>query len=120
MSLSVSQMPHPPISDEALSLVSACFRALGEPSRLRILRALEERERSISDLVEVTGLTQTNVSRHVQILVKSGIVGRRKEGLSVICFIDDPLITELCHMVCGNLVKRLGEKVKMLERSERS
>lgn len=104
-----------PVSEEALTLIASWFRTLAEPSRLKILRALEEGdEMNISELVEATGLTQANVSRHVQSLVDAGMVGRRKEGLAVICFIADPSITELCDKVCGNLLKRLSQRVKKL------
>lgn len=105
----------PPVSNEALALIASWFRTLAEPSRLKILRALEEDgEQNISELVAATGLTQANVSRHVQSLVDAGMVGRRKEGLSVICFIADPTITDLCNSVCSNLLKRLSNQVKKL------
>ena len=104
----------PPVTDEALALIASWFRTLAEPSRLKILRALEEGEKNITELVEATGLTQANVSRHVQSLVEAGMVGRRREGLTVICFIADPSINELCENVCSNLMKRLAQKVKKL------
>ncbi len=104
----------PPVSNETLALIASWFRTLAEPSRLKILRALEEDEKNITELVGATGLTQANVSRHVQSLVDAGMVGRRKEGLSVICFIADPSITDLCDNVCNNLLKRLSNQVKKL------
>lgn len=104
----------PPVTDEALALIASWFRTLAEPSRLKILRTLEEREKNITEIVEATGLTQANVSRHVQSLVDAGMVGRRKEGLAVICFIADPSITDLCDNVCNNLMKRLSHQVKKL------
>lgn len=104
----------PPVTDEALALIASWFRTLAEPSRLKILRALEEGEKNITELVEATGLTQANVSRHVQSLVEAGMVGRRREGLTAICFISDPSINDLCENVCNNLMKRLAQKVKKL------
>ncbi|WP_395738723.1 ArsR/SmtB family transcription factor [Prosthecobacter sp.] len=104
----------PPVSEEALVLIASWFRTLAEPSRLKILRALEEGEKNITELVEATGLTQANVSRHVQSLVEAGMVGRRREGLTAICFIADPTITELCDNVCTNLLKRLSQQMKKL------
>ena len=109
-----SQKSLPPVSDEALTLIAAWFRTLAEPSRLKILRVLEEGERNITELVAATGLTQANVSLHVQSLVAAGMVGRRREGLTAICFIADPRITELCDTVCNNLMKRLSNQVKRL------
>lgn len=107
----------PTVSEEALNLIASWFRTLSEPSRLKILRTLEESEKNITELVEATGLTQANVSRHVQTLVDAGMVGRRREGLSVVCFIADPSITELCDNVCNNLLKRLSQQVKKLSGS---
>ena len=104
----------PPVTDEALSMIASWFRTLAEPSRLKILRALEEGEKNITELVTATGLTQANVSRHVQTLVDAGMVGRRREGLAAVCFIADPGITDLCDGVCNNLLKRLSHKVKHL------
>ena len=104
----------PPMSEEALSLIASWFRTLAEPSRLKILRSLEEGEKNITEVVAATGLTQANVSRHVQSLVDAGMVGRRREGLTAICFIADPSISDLCDNVCNNLMKRLSDQVEKL------
>lgn len=97
---------------EALGLIAARFRVLGEPMRLRLLIALEGGEQNVSELVRATGSTQANVSRHLQTLADSGIVGRRKEGLNVIYFIADPSIFTLCDQVCGSLQRRLGQQAR--------
>jgi DNA-binding transcriptional ArsR family regulator len=107
--------PLPPVSDEALALIASWFRTLAEPSRLKIIRALEQAgELNISEIVEATGLAQANVSRHVQSLVDAGMVGRRREGLAAVCFIADPGITELCDSVCTSLLQRLSRQMKKL------
>jgi DNA-binding transcriptional ArsR family regulator len=104
----------PVITEEALEMIASWFRVLAEPSRLRILRSLEEGEKNITDLVAATGLTQANVSRHVQSLAQAGMVGRRKEGLVTMCYIADPAITDLCDTVCANLQKRLADRARQL------
>jgi len=109
-----SKKSPPQVSDEALALIASWFRVLSEPSRLKILRSLEDGEKNITELVAATALTQANVSRHVQSLVDAGIVGRRREGLMAVCFISDPNITELCDTVCSNLQKRLERQAKKL------
>ena len=50
------------------------LRALGEENRLRLLRALLDGERSVNQLVEVTGATQYNVSKHLRVLRNAGLV----------------------------------------------
>ncbi|MCB1225655.1 MAG: helix-turn-helix transcriptional regulator [Verrucomicrobiales bacterium] len=104
----------PQVSDEALEMIASWFRVLSEPSRLRILRALEGAEMNITDLVAATGLTQANVSRHVQSLAEAGMVARRKEGLVTQCRIADPAINDLCDQVCANLQKRLASRARLL------
>ncbi|MFI4936791.1 MAG: ArsR/SmtB family transcription factor, partial [Caulobacterales bacterium] len=74
---------HRPLSDEALQLVAHRFSVLAEPMRLRLIQALFEGERNVTDLVDATSGTQANVSRHLQTLTAAHILTRRKEGLQV-------------------------------------
>jgi DNA-binding transcriptional ArsR family regulator len=100
------------LSEEALALIAGRFKLLGEGSRLKLIIALEEGEKSVGELVEDTGLTQANVSRHLSALVVGGILSRRKEGLSVYHAIADPEIFDMCESVCGSLQKSLGARAK--------
>jgi DNA-binding transcriptional ArsR family regulator len=107
--------PHSGLSHQALDLIAARFKVLGEPMRLKLIIALEDGERNVSQLVESTGGTQANVSRHLQSLTEAGILGRRKEGLMVYYFIADPTIFDLCENVCGSLQKRLTAHAKAFQ-----
>ena len=84
-------------------LMAEDFRLLGDPTRLAILRSLSEREKSISQLVGETGLGQANVSKHLKLLTRAGLAGRRKVGLQVFYRVGTPLVEVLCQ-VCGKLV----------------
>lgn len=103
------------LSPEALEMVAARFRLLGEPSRLMLLSALEDGERTVSELAEKMNCTQANVSRHLRSLTEAGILGRRKDGLYVYYYIADPSIFELCDLVCGSLQKRLNGQVQAFD-----
>ncbi len=56
------------------------FRALGDPTRLRILNLLRAMELAVGEIAQVVGQSQPRVSRHIRILVEAGLVERRKEG----------------------------------------
>lgn len=101
-----------PLSDAALELVARRFAVLAEPMRLRLLQALFEGERNVSELVELTAGTQANISRHLQTLTAAHVLGRRKEGLQVFYRIIDPTIFKLCELVCGSLEKRRVQEAK--------
>lgn len=94
-----------PLSDRMLEHVAARFRVLGEPARLRIVQLLEGGELSVGEIVEALSAQQSNVSRHLQTLHDSGIVGRRKEGGRVLYSIADPTIFRLCDLVCRSAQK---------------
>lgn len=99
-----------------LELIASRFRVLGEPLRLRILQILDrEKEMSVSLLAEEVESTQPNVSKHLNILQKAGLVGRRKEGNTVYCRVTDPTVFELCDVVCGSLYDRLKEQADIVK-----
>lgn len=102
------------LDPEVLELVATRFRILGEPVRLRILAALNEKEMSVSDLTVAVGSSQPNVSKHLRILQEAGLVGRRQEGNTVYCFISDPSVFELCDLVCGSLSERLQQQAHVI------
>src|SRR5687768_5944283 len=65
------------------------FRALGDPTRLRILALLRAMELSVGELAQVLGQSQPRVSRHVKILIDAGLAERRKEGSWVFLSLAD-------------------------------
>lgn len=97
------------IPEMFLESIAQRFRAMGEPSRLRILQELMAGERSVRAIVEATGMTQSNTSRHLQALHEAALVGRRKVGLEVIYFVSDPMVEQLCELMCSSERRRLEE-----------
>ncbi|MFN3323577.1 MAG: ArsR/SmtB family transcription factor [Bryobacteraceae bacterium] len=100
------------LSDRMVELIARRFRILGEPQRLRILQVLQSGEHTVSEIVEVLEANQSNISRHLQALYDSGLVGRRKAGNSVYYSIADPMIFELCHLVCRRAAAEARETLE--------
>jgi len=84
--------------------VARRFRLLSETVRLEILNQLQVNgEMNVHELVEATGYQQANVSKHLLLMARNGILSRRKDGLKVYYTIEDPTISGLCMLVCSQL-----------------
>ncbi|HHB12480.1 MAG TPA: ArsR family transcriptional regulator [Chromatiales bacterium] len=70
--------------------LSEIFKLLAEPNRLRILYSLGLECRPVSDVVEATGLSQTNVSFHLRALREAGLVRPERRGPYVYYCLADP------------------------------
>ncbi|MBE0620102.1 MAG: winged helix-turn-helix transcriptional regulator [Burkholderiales bacterium] len=94
----------------AFDVVASYFNVLSEPTRLRIMHAICEEEKSVSQIVEELGATQTNVSRHLNMMHRSGVLTRRKEGNQVYYRAADPAMVEICRSVCGRIAAQIDAK----------
>jgi DNA-binding transcriptional ArsR family regulator len=104
-----------PLPDELVDLIAARFRVLGEPMRIKLLDRLRQAEASVQELAAVTGSTQQNVSKHLGVLHRAGIVGRRKQGNFAYYSIADAGVFTLCADVCGSLQQQLASLRKSVE-----
>lgn len=98
-----------PLPDDLVELIAERFRALAEPTRIKLLDRLRDGEATVQDLTEVIGSTQQNVSKHLGVLRQAGIVRRRREGNFVHYWIADEGVFALCEDVCGSLRRQLDE-----------
>lgn len=89
---------------QLLDHVAERFRVLGDATRLTILRTLlEADELSVSELVTRVETTQANVSKHLGVLLRAGIVRRRPEGTTAYYSVADPTLKPICEIVCDRL-----------------
>ena len=96
-------MPADTLTPELIDLIAARFKALGEPARLLILKALRGGPRTVTDLMHETRLGQTNVSKHLSLLRSLGLVVRRRSGSFVYYDIADARLYALCDLMCDQL-----------------
>ena len=82
------------------------FKALGHPVRLMVVEALERRPHCVCELVEMVPGTQATTSRHLDVLLKSGIVSRHKEGVKMIYELAMPCLLKTLPCVVEALRKR--------------
>lgn len=94
---------------EVLEPVAAYFRALSEPTRLHILSLLRQGEHNVGELALICDYTTANISRHLSVLKKHGMVEREARGNTVYYRIADPSVNALCDLVCGSILHQLEQ-----------
>jgi DNA-binding transcriptional ArsR family regulator len=98
------------LDDRALDDVAGYFRALSVPLRLKILNAVRQGERNVTELTEELGCSQANVSKHLSVLAQGGLIEKMSRGTSTYYSIADPKVFRLCDLVCGQIGKRYAEQ----------
>jgi DNA-binding transcriptional ArsR family regulator len=91
------------LSLDQLDRVASLFRAFAEPTRLAIIQELKAGEMSVSGIVNELHTSQANVSKQLKALHDAGLLKRRKQGTKVLYAIADPVVFELCRIVCDKL-----------------
>ncbi|MGC2373066.1 MAG: metalloregulator ArsR/SmtB family transcription factor [Solirubrobacteraceae bacterium] len=104
----MTTVPHP-LPAPLVELIAERFRVLAEPMRIRLLDALREAPATVQELQDATGASQQNVSKHLGLLLRNGLVSRSKQGNFSVYSIADEGVFELCEQVCGDLRRQLDE-----------
>lgn len=101
-------MRHRRLEAETIEAVADRLKVLAEPARLLILNSLRDRAMNVSELIDDTGLSQANLSKHLQLLYTHGFVSRRRERLWVFYEIADPSVFVLCDIMCQQLKRHVA------------
>ena len=80
---------------ESDEILMKFFKGLGDPTRIRIVEALLEKERNVSELINIIGAPQSNISNHLACLKWCGYITSRKEGTSVYYQITDDRVRKI-------------------------
>ncbi len=96
--------PFPPLlPDAVLEQVADYFRVLGEPTRLLLLQWLDAEEHNVSELAQLCGCSMANVSRHLALLTRHGLVLREMRGQNAYYRRADASVDVLCDRVCNHI-----------------
>ncbi len=83
------------LDEETLFIVSQTFKALSDPTRIRILHLLVQGERSVSDIADTLHLSQSSVSHQLRFLKNLRLVKYRREGRTLYYSVDDGHVMNL-------------------------
>ena len=90
-------------------LAAELFGVLSTPMRLRILSALCDKEKSVSQLLQEIDTTQPNLSQHLNLLYRAGVLAKRTEGTQVIYRVQSERAVTLCRTVCTQIAIEMDE-----------
>jgi ArsR family transcriptional regulator len=90
-------------------LAAELFGVLATPMRLRILSALCDQEKSVSQLLGEIETTQPNLSQHLNVLYRTGVLAQRTEGTQVIYRVQSEQAVTLCRTVCTQIAIEMDE-----------
>lgn len=76
------------------------FGLLAAPMRLHIISALCHGEKNVGQLLDAVKTTQPNMSQHLNMLYRKGLLSRRREGVQIFYAIADPHIVQICQAMC--------------------
>ena len=103
-----------PLPEPLIELIAQRFRVIGEPMRIKLLDALRDGEATVGELTDRLGSSQQNVSKHLGVLHRAGIVSRSKRGTFAHYAIADSGVFAICEQVCGGLHQQIQELDQIL------
>lgn len=93
-----------PNSRAELNQIAQALQAIGHPTRLKILCFLGDQERIVNEILDHVGTTQSNISQHIEVLRKAGVVCSRRSQNKVYCSLQTrdmlPLVTQIRNIFC--------------------
>lgn len=104
------------MQEKVFELKAEILKALAHPSRIKILEFLKNGERCVCEFTENFDLEQSNVSQHLAILKRQGLINSRKDGLKVMYSVTRPEILEVLDIVGKIIVMQAEDTVALLNR----
>jgi DNA-binding transcriptional ArsR family regulator len=100
-------MADPTTGDQVFETVAELFGVLSAPIRLRIISAVCEQEKNVTELLQEIETTQPNMSQHLATLYRSKVLARRREGTQIYYRLANPFVATLCRSVCTQVAIEL-------------
>jgi DNA-binding transcriptional ArsR family regulator len=115
----MKQTEKPKIDMTIYNMQATISKTLANPIRLAILHILKDGEKSVNELTDIIGISQSNLSQHLALMRQIGIVETRKQGTSIFYSVTNPKINEACDTVreilADQLKKNQGLARKIIE-----
>jgi DNA-binding transcriptional ArsR family regulator len=93
------------LSSEQLELIASRARAIGEPTRVRILSVLERGEQAVGQIAAAADTRQSTASKHLQVLFRAGLVQRRRDASAVVYWLSSPDVVRWFHFLASRRIE---------------
>lgn len=103
----MASLDHSSLDDHVFESVAELFSLLSTPIRLKIINAVRDGEKNVSELLQQIETTQPNMSQHLSTLYRTGILGRRREGTQVYYRLQSERVATLCNAVCAQVAMEM-------------
>ena len=95
--------------DQVFDSVAELFGVLSTPIRLKIISAVCNGEKNVSELLAEIETTQPNMSQHLSMLYRSGVLAKRRKGTQMYYRLQSERVATLCRAVCTQVAMELGD-----------
>ena len=104
--------------DRVFESAAELFAVLATPVRLKIISAVCNGERNVSELLEQIDTTQPNMSQHLATLYRAGVLGKRRDSTQIYYRLQSERVATLCRAVCTQVAIEMdgGDDVPSNER----
>lgn len=99
---------------EPLDLCAEILKAIAQPTRLRIIELLRDGEHCVCEIYPAIGHEQSNTSRHLQMMLKSGILNQRKEGLKIYYSLRHPEVVQMVQLAEQIVLHEAARSAKLV------
>ena len=103
------------MKDVSLQLTAEILSALAHPNRIKILEFLRGGEKCACEIIPALGMEQSNLSRHMKVLVQSGVLNNWKDAQRVMYEVTDERIFEILDVIKDILRERARKRVLAFE-----
>lgn len=103
-------------SKKIFELHADVCKALGHPLRIEVIDLLQEKELCFSDILEVTGGLKSNLSQHLSVMTKKGILKMRRDGQSNYYSLSSKKVAQACQLMREVLIDSLKKQKDLLEK----
>ena len=91
------------------------LKALGQPTRMKIIDFLRDGERCVCEIFPAIDEEQSNTSRHLNLLLTSGILARRKDGIKIYYAVKHPEVFEIVDLATLIMTHEITGRQRLLK-----